>query len=55
MRIFLLHIIRSYITKDAFTLIYKYMILPYLDYGDIFYINANRNQLNKLEILQNRA
>ena len=34
--------------KDASTLIYKSMILSYLDYGDIFYINANQNQHNKL-------
>ena len=32
------------------------MILPYADYGDIFFfINANNKQLQKLQTLQNRA
>ena len=31
------------------------MILPYADYGDIFFINANAKQLKKLQTLQNRA
>ena len=31
------------------------MILPYLDYRDIFFINANSDQLKKLQSLQNRA
>ena len=31
------------------------MILPYLDYGDIFYIKPNLKQISKLQTLQNRA
>ena len=31
------------------------MILPYLDYGDIFIMNANSVQVKKLQTLQNRA
>ena len=46
---------RHYITEDAATKIYKTMILPYLDYGDIIFINSNQKQLKKLQTLQNRA
>ena len=37
------------------TKIYKSMILPYLDYGDIFYMNSMTKQVKKLQILQNKA
>ena len=35
-KIYLLHIIRSYINTDATIIIYKTMILPYADYGELF-------------------
>ena len=54
-KIYLLQKIRSYINDDAAIKMYKTMILPYADYGDIFFINANNKQLQKLETLQNRA
>ena len=54
-KISLLNKIRDYITEGAAVTIYKSMILPYLDYGDIFYINSNCNQVKKLQTLQNRA
>ena len=54
-KVYLLHKIRYCITEDAALKMYKTMILPYLDYGDIFFMNANSNQLNKLQTLQNRA
>ena len=40
--------IRNYITENAAVKICKAMILPYLDYGDIFFVNANSVQLKKL-------
>ena len=40
-KISLLNKIRFYITEDAAIKIYKTMILPYLDYGYIFFINSN--------------
>ena len=52
---FLLRKIRYYITEDAAVKIYKSMILPYLDYGDIFYAKSNLKQISKLQTLQNRA
>ena len=54
-KIYLLQKIKYYITDDAATKIYKTMILPYAEYGDIFFINANNQQLKKLQTLQNRA
>ena len=54
-KISVLNKIRFYITDDAAIKIYKTMILPYLDYGDIFFMNSNLNQLNKLQTLQNRS
>ena len=54
-KISLLSKIKYYITDDAALKVYKTMILPYLDYGDIFFINSNSNQLKKLQTLQNRA
>ena len=54
-KIIMLNKIRHYITEDAAIKIYKTMILPYLDYGDIFFINSNQKQIKKLQTLQNRA
>ena len=53
--IFLLHKIKFYITDDAAIKIYKSMIIPYLDYGDIFIMNASSIQVKKLQTLENRA
>ena len=54
-KISLLGRIRFYITEEAALKIYKSMILPYLDYGDIFFMHANLKQIRKLQTLQNRA
>ena len=54
-KIFLLHKIKYYITEDAAIKIYKSMIIPYIDYGDIFYMKSNVTQVKKLQTLQNRA
>ena len=45
--------IRKYINSHAAITIYN--ILPYLDYGDILYMMASQNLLQKLQRLQNRA
>ena len=44
-----------YINNQAALTIYKTMILLYFDYGDIFYMNANEQLLNKLQVLQNKC
>ena len=54
-KIYQLTRIRSFITKKAALLIYKNMILPILEYGDIFIHSASQKIRKKLQILQNRA
>ena len=54
-KIQLLAMIRSYISKTQALSIYKTKILPYIDYGDVFYHNCNQNLLDKMQRLQNRA
>ena len=46
-KVSLLSKVRCYITEEAAIKIYKTMILPYLDYGDIFYMNSNSMQIKK--------
>ena len=54
-KIYLLSKIRGFVSNKVALLIYKTKILPYLDYGDIFYMNTNMGILNKLQKLQNKA
>ena len=54
-KIYQLKRIRSFITKKAALLIYKNMILPILEYGDIFLHSASQKVRKKLQILQNKA
>ena len=54
-KIYQLTKIRSFITKRAALLIYKNMILPILEYGDIFLHSATQKVRKKLQTLQNKA
>lgn len=54
-KIYLLCKVRSCLTKKAALDVFKVMILPLLDVGDVFYHGANQTQLNKIELLQKRA
>ena len=54
-KINLLSKVRQYLTEFASITIYKTMILPYFDFGDILFINSSKKQLNKLDHLQKRA
>ena len=54
-KVYQLSIIRKYLTKNAAITIYKSMILPYFDYGDVFLINANQQLLGKIQRIQNRG
>ena len=54
-KVYVLGKIRKYINNQAALTIYKTMILLYFDYGDIFYMNANEQLLNKLQVLQNKC
>ena len=54
-KIWLLAKLRYYMTESMAIKIYKGMILPYFDYGDVIYMGGNTKLLNKLQVLQNRA
>ena len=54
-KLYMLTKVRSYITNDQALTIYKSKILPYFDYGDIFYLKTHLRTLYKLQKLQNRA
>ena len=47
--------LRHYLTEKSAILIYKSMLLPYFDYGDILYTFSSKNELDKLERLQERC
>ena len=47
--------IRKFLTEEVALQIYKSMILPYLDYGDVIFANAGQEGLLKLQRLQNRC
>ena len=47
--------IRKFLTEAVALKIYKSMILPYFDYGDVIYGSANQEGLDKLQRLQNRC
>ena len=51
-KLFLLQKLKSYITCNAAIQIYKSMVIPYFDYGDIVYQGTNQKHL---ENLQNRG
>ena len=54
-KVFLLSKIRKYITFEAGNHIYKTMILPVIEYGDILYDGCNAKISSKLQSLQNRT
>ena len=54
-KIYVLLKIRPYITEKVASRIYKTKILPYIDYGDIFYMSTTNEVLDKLDKLQYRA
>ena len=47
--------IRPFLTKKAAMLIYKNMILPILEFGDVFLHSAPQKIRKKLQVLQNKA
>ena len=54
-KLFLLQKLEDCITCKAAIQIYKSMVLPFFDYGDILYQGTKNKHLNKLQKLQNRA
>ena len=47
--------IRKYITTDVAIRMYKTMILPVLEYGDVLYDSTNKKFTGKLQTLENRC
>ena len=51
----LLSKLKVYISTEAAIQVYKSMIIPYFDYGDVLYHCSSTNLLDKLQKLQNRG
>ena len=54
-KIYLLSKIRRYITEETAIFIFKTMIAPILDYGDILYSGGTNKNVSNLQKFQNRA
>ena len=54
-KLYMLSRIRRYIVDYTAICVYKTMIAPIMDYGDIIYAGSNLNNLDKLQKLQNRG
>ena len=54
-KIYLLSRIKKFLSNRSALLVYKTMVLPFFDYADVVYHNANTAELEKLQRLQNRA
>ena len=54
-KLYLLSKIRQFITQETCVRIYKSMVVPLFDYGDIIYSGTNDKNLFRLQKLQNRG
>ena len=54
-KLFLLSKIRYFITESTSTRIYKSMVAPLIDYGDVIYSGASELKIQSLQKLQNRG
>ena len=54
-KLVLLSKIKRYLTNESATQLYKSMILPYFDYGDVIYSKAYNKDIDRLQRLQNRS
>ena len=54
-KLHLLSKLKRYMNDNVAVCIYKSMLLPYFDYADVIYNNANSTDLDKLQRLQNRC
>ena len=54
-KVYMLSKVWRYIDFNTAITVYKTMILPVLEYGDVAYDNSDTKLLNKLQVLQNRA
>ena len=54
-KMILLARMKKYLNNEVALLIYKSMLLPYLDYADVIFHKSNSSDLDKLQRLQNRC
>ena len=54
-KIYLLSRVKKFMSNRSALLVFKTMIMPFLDYADVVYHNASAKELEKLQRLQNRA
>lgn len=54
-KVYMLGKIRPKLTETAAIMVYKSMILPLFDIGNVFYIGACQQSLSRLRVLQNKA
>ena len=47
--------IRRYLSEKSAFIVYKSMVLPYFDYGDVVFMFSNKNLLNKMDRLHKRG
>ena len=47
--------VRKCLNANVSTMLYKSLMIPTFDYGDVVYSCATKEALNKLQIVQNRA
>ena len=47
--------IRNTITENIALRIYKVMVLPFIDNGDIIYLTGTKTSIKKLDVLQKRC
>ncbi len=47
--------VRKCLTKKLTLLLYKSLVLPYLDYGDTIYCCTSQDNLRKIQLVQNKA
>ena len=54
-RVHQMAVLRDSMSNDTMLNVYKTMVLPHADYGDIFYGVARKAILDKMQIVENRA
>ena len=47
--------VRDCLNKKLTLQLYKSLVTPHIDYGDVIYMSANKETLSKLQLVQNKA
>ena len=47
--------VRNCLTRKLSLQLYKSLVTPHIDYGDVIYISGNKESLAKLQLIQNKA